>query len=370
MPASPVEEPTSHRDRMPGIDLARGLAVVLMLQTHAYDGWVSAQGKASLGYALSRLFANIPAPLFLLLSGIGLSFGAHAASERGQTDAQIRRQLMVRGLQIVGYGYLVSAIYALLELPLPVADLLPLLLRADILHCIGWSLVLCSACLVRRSHLTARVAAMVVAALLLSLAAGRYGPQPISGPLAALLAPIYDIPRYTRFPLLPLLGFAAVGVWLGDRLRQQRLQWRALLAGLVGGVIAAACFGVATRTTLQLLGGSLRRSHPAVVWNFCDGCARAIATLSVGLGLAEILKVGSLPFRVLSRLGGGSLLAYAVHIPFCYGRLARPIAYQLSMAVATLYLLALLAAVYGVVLLRDALRQRRRDLLRRRPHSP
>ena len=46
-----------------------------MLQTHAFDGWVSPSAKAGLGYAFSRALANIPAPLFLLLAGVGLSLG-------------------------------------------------------------------------------------------------------------------------------------------------------------------------------------------------------------------------------------------------------------------------------------------------------
>lgn len=364
------ERGTTRRERLPGIDVARGLAVVLMLQTHAYDGCVSPQEKTSFGYALSRLLANIPAPLFLLLAGVGLSFGAHAALGRGLTDRQIRRQLALRGLQIVGYGYLVSALYVCLEWPLPVADLAPLLLRADILHCIGWSLALCATLLVRRSHLTLRVVVLVASGLLLAIAVGRFAPQPTGGPLAAFLAPLYDVPRYTRFPLLPLVGFAAVGVWVGQWLLLRPPSGRSWLLWFGTAVVTAACFGWATRTTLQLVGGSLRRSHPAVVWNFGDGCARGIATLALGLGLTEISRADSLALRVLARLGSGSLLAYALHIPFCYGRLARPIAGRLSMASASAYLLALLVAVYVVLWLRDALRQQLRGVPRRGPHSP
>jgi hypothetical protein len=58
------------------------------------------------------------------------------------------------------------------------------------------------------------------------------------------------------------------------------------------------------------------------------------------------------------QLGRGSLLAYAVHIPLCYGRLAAPLAYRLDMATASLLLLGLCGLTYAVVAGRDTLRRR------------
>ena len=55
----------------------------------------------------------------------------------------------------------------------------------------------------------------------------------------------------------------------------------------------------------------------------------------------------------LLQLGRGSLLAYAFHIPLCYGRLARPFSGRLGMAAATLAVVALYALTYGVVAARD-----------------
>ena len=127
-----------------GIDLARGLAVVLMIQTHAFDGWVSSVDKQSTGYWLSRVFSNIPAPLFLLMAGLSLGLQAQSA-ERAQKDlAMVRAGMARRALEVVGYGYLVSLVYALLDWRFDVATLL----RADILHCIGLSLLVCTFLLV------------------------------------------------------------------------------------------------------------------------------------------------------------------------------------------------------------------------------
>ena len=97
-----------------------------------------------------------------------------------------------------------------------------------------------------------------------------------------------------------------------------------------------------------------------MVWNFGDGCARAVACLAIGGLLASLVPTGRRGLVILRRLGGGSLLAYALHIPFCYGWLARPLAGRLTMATALACLLLLGAAVYGALVLRDALRHRRR----------
>ena len=361
--SNPVTAPASASTRLPGIDVARGLAVLLMLQTHAFDGWVSPSAKAGLGYAFSRALANIPAPLFLLLAGVGLSLGAQAAATRGQSDAQIRRQFMWRGLSLLGWGYLVSAIYVAIEWPVPRADLPSLILRADILHCIGLSLLLCAVLVLRRRQLLWRVLVLVGLSLFLSVYIGRHRMVGLPGGLSPLAALFCDVPPYTRFPLLPLIGFCAVGVLLGERLLARAPSPRRLLAWLGGAVVAALLCGLLTQATLQHLGGVLRRSHPAVVWNFGDGCARAVACLAIGGLLASLVRPGAWGLVILRRLGGGSLLAYALHIPFCYGRLARPLAGRLTMATALACLLLLGAAVYGALVLRDALRHRRRRLV-------
>lgn len=343
-----------------GIDLARGVAVVLMIQTHALDGWASPAAKAGWGYALSRAFANIPAPLFLLLAGIGLAFG-HRPGRPAATGRLARR-----ALQVVGYGYLVSLIYTLIEGRLdPKA-----LLRADILHCIGLSLLLCTWVLVGRSHLGRRAAALAGGALLAGLAAGRWLP-PLPDWLAVPTALLVDVPGYTRFPLFPLCGFTAVGVAVGAALQRRSPPVGFCLAGLLLLVALVPVWQELTGVTLALLGGKLSRSHPAVVWNFLEGCTRALAVLLGSLAVAGLLaqrQASQHPAVTwLVRLGRGSLLAYAVHIPLCYGRLARPLAHQLELPLATLLVAALTAFTYCVVLARDLIKARQRPQPAREP---
>ncbi|HPH26012.1 MAG TPA: heparan-alpha-glucosaminide N-acetyltransferase domain-containing protein, partial [Pseudomonadota bacterium] len=125
-PPVPSPQPTvpASAPRNIGIDLARGLAVLFMIQTHALDGWISAADKLTLGYRFTRIFSNIPAPLFLLLAGVGLAMGSHSALRRGQPQASVRQNLLRRGLEVLAYGYLVSLCYSLIEGQLSLSVLL------------------------------------------------------------------------------------------------------------------------------------------------------------------------------------------------------------------------------------------------------
>ena len=350
--------------RSAGVDLARGLAVLFMIQTHALDGWVAQPDKATLAYRLTRVLSNVPAPLFLLLAGVGLAMGARAAAKKGTPPAAVRARLARRGAQVLGYGYLVSLCYAILEGRFDPAALL----RADILHCIGLSLVLCAVALVGRTRVGLRTAGVVAAALLGALVAPRLGlgPERLAALPVALKVPLalfWDVAPYTRFPLLPLCTFTAVGFYIGTRLAERLPQPRtSLLLGLLA-VALVPLWQHLTALTLAALGGKLSRMHPAVLWNLAEGTSRALAVLFLSLWLADLLAARTPPREPpgwLLRLGRGSLLAYAVHVPLCYGRLAGPVAGRLAMPAAVALLLLLCAFTYAVVRARDALRTRRR----------
>ena len=77
--------------RIEAIDLARGLASLLMIQGHAYHGWVAPEHHASMGYRLTRVLGTLPLPAFLLLSGAGLAWRVHVAARRGERAEAVRR---------------------------------------------------------------------------------------------------------------------------------------------------------------------------------------------------------------------------------------------------------------------------------------
>src|SRR3954468_15680509 len=64
---------SSSSSRLGYIDWLRGLACVLMFQTHCYDAWLGGSARNSKVYIWSQLGVTFPAPLFLFLAGISFA---------------------------------------------------------------------------------------------------------------------------------------------------------------------------------------------------------------------------------------------------------------------------------------------------------
>ena len=68
---APMLTPAS--SRLSYIDWMRGLACVLMFQTHCYDSWLNGSARKSTFFMWSQLGGTLPAPLFLFLAGISFA---------------------------------------------------------------------------------------------------------------------------------------------------------------------------------------------------------------------------------------------------------------------------------------------------------
>ncbi len=61
------------RKRIAYIDWMRGLACVLMFQTHCYDSWLGGSARTTKFIGWSQLLGTLPAPLFLFLAGMSFA---------------------------------------------------------------------------------------------------------------------------------------------------------------------------------------------------------------------------------------------------------------------------------------------------------
>lgn len=345
--------------RIIAIDVAKALACLAMIQTHAYDAWVSPAGKMTVAYGITRVIGTLPLPAFLLLSGMSFATRVHAASLRDEPVAQLRSALLKRGGFIFLAGYVLSFAYAALD-GWPGWNAV---LRADVLHVIGLSLpmaVIVGLRAVRGGQspdvplLQRRlaVAGLAVALLCPWLTRFTYDSAAHLGPLRFMVAPFLDVHGITRMPLVPLFAWFALGVLLRfsflrriARPTQQATNVATTafyLSCLLGGLAVAVTAAQTTSLALEHFPGTFSRTH-VVVWpNLVDLGARAVALLgSAGLVAA------SLPRRALAALrtiGEHSLFIYAAHIPFCYGRLGKPLQHALTMPQATAWVVALTAA--------------------------
>ncbi len=347
--------------RVAGIDVARGVASLIMLQGHATDGWVPPAHQDG-AFALSRLLGTLPLPAFLLLAGASVTWRLHLAVERGESLQRLRTGLLRRGFQLLLIGYAASGAMALVD----GADGWSTVLRADVLHVIGLSIALAALLLappprfVRRVIITS-LALTLLCPLLPALTVEETG---LLGGTA--LGLFVDVAPITRMPLVPLFAWFGAGVvaasWMrrGDAREDAyaalvgTTRWRVGLLAILGIATVAIAYP-AMHFLHEAFGGALNRQHPAILANVFDLAGRGLLVLAFSLWLTPHL---SPRIRImLVHLGRGSLTAYLFHLPFCYGRLASPMR-GATMGQAAVGIIVLAVASYGVVRLHQRIKRR------------
>src|SRR5215468_7204721 len=97
---------TRSTDRLAYIDWMRGLACVLMFQTHCYDSWLRPRDRQSTLLAWSQLGGTLPAPLFIFLAGVSVALVTERLRGKGVDRDAIARQTTLRGAEILGLALL------------------------------------------------------------------------------------------------------------------------------------------------------------------------------------------------------------------------------------------------------------------------
>src|SRR5438270_10064941 len=127
------------KSRLAYIDWMRGLACLLMFQTHCYDSWLGGAARQSRSFMYSQLGGTFPAPLFLFLAGVSFALVTGKLREKGTAPGEIARTTIVRGAEIFGFGLLFRLQeYAISWGWAPKSDML----RVDILNTIGLSMMM------------------------------------------------------------------------------------------------------------------------------------------------------------------------------------------------------------------------------------
>src|SRR5579864_3299232 len=236
------------KTRLAYIDWMRGLACLLMFQTHCYDSWLGGLARQSRFFMVSQLLGTFPAPLFLFLAGISFALVTNKLLQKNLSPTQIARRTIRRGAEIFGFGllfrlqeYLISWGWA------PWSDLL----RVDILNTIGLSMMLmgvvCGIVLLFNSGSQTRFALGVTAAglgmsisLLSPLLWTSWRPRWLPWPLESYIDGVHNLgqPQAWLFPIFPWTGFAFIGLAVGFFLLSDQARKRGagtfLLAGAAG----------------------------------------------------------------------------------------------------------------------------------------
>ncbi len=327
----------------------RGLACVLMFQTHCYDSWLGGDARNTNFLKNSQRLGTMPAPLFLFLAGVSFALVTSKLLRKNPSPGQITLTMLRRGGEIVAFGllfrlqeYLIAWGWA------PWTDLF----RVDVLNVIGLSMVLmalfCGVVLysyfrgrdraeVGQAESTismpvgptviAALGVVVLIALLTPLIYTSWRPTWLPWEIESYLDGCHNLgaPQPWLFCIFPWTGFAFAGLATGtilfsDWARENTARILAWL-GTIGGAAIVVAY-VLDHSAFELystydywhtspnffmmrIGLLLMISWLAYAW-----CRWGLATRGPG----------AWSFSPIIQLGQTSLLVYWVHIEFVYGR--------------------------------------------------
>jgi uncharacterized membrane protein len=309
----------------------RGLACVLMFQTHCYDAWLSPEARKTTFFMYSQLGGTLPAPLFLFLAGISFALVTDKLVRKGAPTGQIARTTIRRGAEIFAFGllfrlqeYLIAWGWA------PWSDLF----RVDILNTIGTSMmlmgvtcwvVLASGAQAHRLRLGMSAAGVALGiALLTPPLWTSWRPNWLPWPLESYVNGVHNLgePQAWLFPIFPWAAFAFAGLGAGFLLQAEWTRQHEATVFLASGL-----GGVALIEGARWLDGQPRQLY--AIYDFWHTSPNFFL-LRVGLLLIILCAsyawcrwgAAQWGFSPLIQLGQTSLLVYWVHIEFVYGRVS------------------------------------------------
>lgn len=347
-----MSPPEAGKSRLAYIDWMRGLACVLMFQTHCYDSWLSPSARKSDFFMYSQLGGTFPAPLFLFLAGISFALVTERMQRKNLAARAIARTTIRRGAEILGFGLL----FRFQEYVLgwgwsPWTDLL----RVDILNTIGLSMMLmgvmcwivgaltrvdgqdCPPCPANNAGqgwgnrisfvVTAVVTASLIAlciSLLTPLIWTSWRPHFLPWPIESYFDGVHNLgtPQAWLFPVFPWTAFAFSGLAVGFLLQSDWARTReTAIFFSIGGA------GVVLIELSRWLDAS--SIHVYAVYDYWRTSPEFFL---IRLGMLMVILTASYSwcrwglalrgFSPLMQLGQASLLVYWVHMEFVYGRVS------------------------------------------------
>jgi uncharacterized membrane protein len=314
--ASPGYAGPERASRLGYLDWARGLAVLLMINTHAFSAWTMAEERGRTLFSLARLCGGYPAPLFLFVAGVSAALVAERERAKGRHDGEVLRRGLRGGLTVLGYafvfriGMFASGGFGRF------ADLL----RVDVLNCIAVSLMMAAFALARpswRGRLAAALTLAAVVALLTPLAWDTPWwtgwPAPIAGYVTGRV-------RDSLFPVFPWSAFTLLGAAGGLLLARARAL--AQVAAAIGAMAAAGAAAIPLALWAD--------DHAPTVYPSYDFWHTSPAFVVLKSGVLLLLLAAAFVFdrlpgpSALRQLGRTSLLVYWVHLEIIYGRWVAP----------------------------------------------
>lgn len=384
--------PSAPGSRLDYVDWLRGLACLLMFQTHCYDAWLGGAARNSKFAMWSQLGGTFPAPLFLFLAGISFAIVLDKLLAKDLSAAQIARTTIRRGAEILGLGLLFRIQEFAISLGwAPWSDLF----RVDILNTIGVSIMLMGlACWgmlagplplrglwrggrprppsanvsIRTVRARLVAAALIVCAgmsALTPLLWTTWRPRFLPWELETYVNGVHNLgkPQPWLFPIFPWTAFAFGGLAFGLLLMSESARKLGARFFIVTGLS-----GLAIIYLSKFLDSRTLQIYP--VYDYWHTSPNFFV---IRVGMLLLITVfayawcrwgaGLWGFSPMVQLGKTSLLVYWVHIEFVYGKFSILPRHSQSVLGASQGLLMIFLSMLALSLLRTRLRGRLSNLL-------
>lgn len=351
---------TSRARRWLALDLFRFLAVVLMVQGHAFYVTTSPAVREAGWYAWHNYVHGFTAPMFLFAAGLAFAI---TTFRRWDEHVRLGRPVykrLERYLLLIAIGYLLQvpglSLGQLLSPDSP--ETLARMLKVDALHHIGLTLLLCELLVIalRKPNRFALVCGVLGAAsVLLGPAVWRL---PAERVLPVFLAAWVNDHTGSIFPLVPWSGFVFAGIvtgWFVSRAARADDDWAHRLPGrlaLAAAALIVAGFGL-DRWGVDPFGPhNFWKTSP---WFFLWRVGVVLLVLAA-LGLFDgwLRRRATRPaVRLVRVMGQETLVVYVAHLLVLYGS---PLfvgvwalwRHQLGLAPSIAVVIALFAAMAGL----------------------
>jgi len=346
--------------RLTFLDWARGAAVVVMLQGHVFHSFNRTDLRTDGPFMLSQFLGGIGPAIFLVLTGITLSFIMDGRERQGmgafgRWKAALRRS---------GYLFTLAFLFRLQLWSFAFGQSpWSALWKVDILNCMGFAIAVMSIMAIfttaERVRLCAGLGVAIAAASpLVSAINWSWLPPQISA---------YFVPSYDYFAFFPWASFVAFGLSIGSILRLVKpdqmnrvMQW----GGLLG-------FGL-------IIGGQYFSNMPYSLYPKAQFWLDSPGLIVIKLGVV-MLVIGfaylwtSTPIAAswswVRQLGTTSLLVYWVHIELVYGRWFGAFKESLNNVACGVAAVVVILLMVGLSILRHRWRDVRASLLSYFPYT-
>ena len=362
MASTAVAAPAATASRLAYIDWMRGLACLVMFQTHGYDSWLNPEARKTGFFQWSQIGGTLPAPLFLFLAGISFALVTDRLLQKEVSVDRVARQTILRGAQIFGLGLLFRLQEFLISWGwAPWSDLF----RVDILNIIGVSMMLMGvmcwvvlrvsrSCDPRSSLAASAVAVAAAVSLLTPLLWTTWRIRWLPWPIESYINGVHNLgePQPWLFPVFPWTAFAFAGLAGGFLLFSD---WAKTHEAMMFILLGAG--GISLVYVSRWLDASRVQLFPVYdYWHTSPN----FFLLRAGLLLVILLAAyawcrwgaGRWRFSPLIQLGRTSLLVYWVHIEFVYGRFSILRHRSQDILHATLGLLAIVLSMLALSIAR------------------